>query len=144
MREKLERERGDAEPVKTGPGGYFDIDFILLYLRLKSADEFFELLSTPERIAIVRELGGLSEEQARFLEEAAVFFRSVDHAVRIATGRPTGRIPAAVGAQESVGELVRRWSPLLQAGQPLPAVVEQVQSATRAIYRQVLSESGSA
>src|SRR5690606_6138072 len=52
MRAKIEREQGGAAPLKAGPGGYYDIDFILLYLRLKSAGVFFEVLSTPRRIEI--------------------------------------------------------------------------------------------
>jgi glutamate-ammonia-ligase adenylyltransferase len=139
MRSRIEEERGQAEPVKAGPGGYFDIDFILLYLRLKSAGLFFGFLSTPQRISIVRQLGGLSEEQARFLEEAAIFFRAVDHAVRVVTGKAGGDIPAAVGAQESVRELVGRWSSIVHNGQPFTAVVEDVKRRTRAIYREVVA-----
>ena len=139
MRSRIETERAAAEPVKAGPGGYFDIDFILLFLRLKSAGLFFEFLSTPKRIAIVRQLGGLSEEQARFLEEAAIFLRAVDHAVRVVTGRAAGDIPAAAGAQESVRELVSRWSSLVRTGQPFSAIVEHVKRRTRTIYREVVA-----
>ena len=139
MRARIEKERGPSEPFKAGPGGYFDIDFVLLYLRLKSAGLFFEFLSTPKRIEVVRGLGGLDGEQARLLHQAAIFFRALDHAVRVATGRSSGDIPAARGLQESVSELVRRWSTLLPPGQPLPAVVEQVRRSTRAIYREVLA-----
>jgi glutamate-ammonia-ligase adenylyltransferase len=139
MRTRIENERGESEPIKAGAGGYFDIDFALLYLRLKSAGLFFELLSTPKRIAVLRKLGGLNAEQARFLEDAAAFFRSVDHAVRVVTGRPAGDIPAAVGAQESVRELVGRWSSLARAGQPLAAVIEDVKRRTRAIYLEIVA-----
>jgi glutamate-ammonia-ligase adenylyltransferase len=140
MRAKIETERGAASPLKAGPGGYYDIDFVLLYLRLKSAGLFFEVLGTPARIAIVRELGGLSGDQARTLDEAAVFFRALDHAVRVATGHAAGGIPPTGGVQEAIGDLVRRWSALAPAAQPLPAMVEQVQRSTRAIYREVFSQ----
>jgi glutamate-ammonia-ligase adenylyltransferase len=139
MRGRIEKEQGPAAPLKAGPGGYFDIDFILLYLRLKSAGVFFEILSTPKRISIVRDLGGLTDEQAGALHQAAVFFRSFDHAVRAATGRPSGEIPAAVGTQESVCELLGRWSAIHPDAQPLPAVVERVRRSTRAIYREVFA-----
>ncbi len=140
MRAKIESEQGDATPFKAGPGGYYDIDFTLLYLRLKSAGLFFEFLSTPKRIQTVRELGGLSEKQAQFLQDAAVFFRALDHAIRVATGRSSGGLPAATGLQGSIAELVKRWSPIMPAAQPLPAVVEHVMRSTRAVYREVLSD----
>ncbi len=139
MRARIEREQTASEPFKAGPGGYFDIDFILLYLRLKSAGVFFEILSTPKRIAIVRGLGGLTEEQSRFLHQAAVFFRSLDHAVRVTTGRPSGELPPGTGVQDAVCELIGRWSAIHPAAQPLPAVAEQVQRATRAVYREIFS-----
>ena len=140
MREKIEREQGPAAPLKAGPGGYYDIDFLLLYLRLKSAGLFFEVLATPKRIQTVQDLGGLTDAQARFLQDAAVFFRSLDHAVRVATGRSSAQLPAATGLQGAIAELVRRWSSAAAAAQPLPAIVEQMQRSTREIYREVFSE----
>ena len=37
MRARLEREQGARNPLKAGPGGYYDIDFALMYLRLEGA-----------------------------------------------------------------------------------------------------------
>ncbi|MBM3739715.1 MAG: glutamine-synthetase adenylyltransferase, partial [Acidobacteria bacterium] len=37
MRMRLENEAGKDNPLKAGRGGYYDIDFALMYLRLKSA-----------------------------------------------------------------------------------------------------------
>jgi len=37
MRARLEREQGPRNPLKAGMGGYYDIDFALMYLRLKGA-----------------------------------------------------------------------------------------------------------
>ena len=45
MRLKLEKEQGPAEPLKAGKGGYYDADFILMYLRLKGAGMFFKSLT---------------------------------------------------------------------------------------------------
>jgi hypothetical protein len=44
--------------------------------------------------------------------------------------------------QQCVAELVRRWSSMGPAGQPLPAVVDQVQRATRSIYREIFAPAG--
>ena len=35
MRARLEREQGPRNPLKAGAGGYYDIDFALMYLRLQ-------------------------------------------------------------------------------------------------------------
>ncbi len=49
MRVRLEKEQGIGHPLKAGPGGFYDIDFSLLYLRLKAAGIFYKVLNTPER-----------------------------------------------------------------------------------------------
>ena len=40
MRARLEREQGPRNPLKAGLGGYYDIDFALMYLRLKAPASF--------------------------------------------------------------------------------------------------------
>ena len=64
MRARLEREQGARNPLKAAPGGYYDIDFALMYLRLKSAGVFFKVLNTPERIDIVEKMGHLDRDDA--------------------------------------------------------------------------------
>ncbi len=44
MRARLEREQGPRNPLKAGAGGYYDIDFALMYLRLKGAGIFYKVL----------------------------------------------------------------------------------------------------
>ena len=41
MRARLEKEQGARNPLKAGPGGYYDIDFALMYLRLRGAGIFY-------------------------------------------------------------------------------------------------------
>ncbi len=137
MRRRIEKEQGRKNPLKSGSGGYYDIDFILLYQRLKSAGIFFEYLTTPQRIEIARALGNMSEEDCEFLLKAAVFFRSLDHGMRVTAGKSSGQAPAAANQQEVLGELLRRWSAIQPTSQPLPAVVEDVRRETRAIYERV-------
>ena len=40
MRARLEREQGARNPLKAGRGGYYDIDFALMYLRLRARASF--------------------------------------------------------------------------------------------------------
>ncbi|MBI1356266.1 MAG: glutamine-synthetase adenylyltransferase [Acidobacteria bacterium] len=140
MRARLEREQGRPNPLKAGVGGYYDIDFILLYLRLRNAGVFFEYLSTPQRIEIVRAYGSLSDEQAAQLRRAAVFFRAVDHAIRASTGHSSATLPASLALQETICELLGRWSAVQPSSQPLAAVVEGVRSGSRALFRQILGD----
>jgi len=50
MRARLEREQGPRNPLKAGMGGYYDIDFALMYLRLKGAGIFYKVLNTPSAL----------------------------------------------------------------------------------------------
>jgi glutamate-ammonia-ligase adenylyltransferase len=137
MRNKLEREQGDQRPIKAGAGGYYDLDFILMYLRLRDAGIFFESLSTPERIDVIRSTGRLTARQAGVLHETAIFFRALDHAIRISTGNSSSKIPAALSKQEILAELIGRWSKLKPASQPLPSFVQQVRQTTRTLFLEI-------
>ena len=95
MRARLEREQGARNPLKAGRGGYYDIDFALMYLRLRGAGIFYKVLNTPERIDVIEKMGHIEREDADFLRDAATFYRAIDHALRIGSGR--GRRQAACG-----------------------------------------------
>ena len=134
MRRKLERELGAANPLKAGPGGYYDIDFLLLYLRLRGSMIFYDYLSTPARIDLVRDNGQISAEQAEFLHHAAVFYRGLDHAIRTVFGEASPTIPAAPADQANLASLMIRWGALRPTAQPLGALVDETRRRTRALY----------
>src|SRR5204862_5464849 len=79
MRMKLQKEQGASNPLKAGRGGYYDIDFLLTYLRLKSAGCFFKVLNTPERIEVLENMGHLDREEASFWPDAAAVYLALDH-----------------------------------------------------------------
>jgi glutamate-ammonia-ligase adenylyltransferase len=110
MRLRLQREQGSANPLKAGEGGYYDSDFILMYLRLKGAGMFFKSLNTPERIDVVEKMGHLSRTNAEFLLDATTSFRALDHALRLVTGRSGDKIPASLEQREMIAALMQRWS----------------------------------
>jgi [glutamine synthetase] adenylyltransferase / [glutamine synthetase]-adenylyl-L-tyrosine phosphorylase len=143
MRNRLEREQGKQHPIKAGAGGYYDLDFILMYLRLRDAGIFFESLTTPERIEVIRSTHRLTGKQARTLQETAVFFRALDHAIRVSTGHSSSKIPSSLSMQEILAELIGRWSKLKPAAQPLPSFVQQVRQATRTLFLQVFEITAS-
>ena len=56
--------RAAAIRSRQGIGGYYDIDFALMYLRLREAGVFFRVLNTPERIEVIERMGSLSQQDA--------------------------------------------------------------------------------
>jgi glutamate-ammonia-ligase adenylyltransferase len=128
MRARLERELGQSQPLRAGRGGYYDIDFLLLYLRLKSAGVFYTVLNTPERIAVLEGMGLLSADDAAFLREAATFYRALDHGLRVISGHAEERLPKPGARRDMLEELMRRWTPV-----PL-AEFDRVRRETRAMF----------
>jgi len=109
MRLRLQRELGDASLLKAGEGGYYDIDFVLMYLRLRSAGFFFKQLNTPRRIDVVEQMGHLERTDAIFLRKAATFYRAVDHGLRLIHGHAEGSLPKSTLELENLADLVGRW-----------------------------------
>jgi glutamate-ammonia-ligase adenylyltransferase len=128
MRIRLQKEQGDSHPLKAGRGGYYDIDFLLMYLRLKSAGIFFKVLNTPARIEVLENMGHLDRTEAQFLNEAATFYRALDHGLRVLSGHAEGRLPSSEAHLETLGTLLRRWTPI-----PLSDLAE-IRARTRAVF----------
>jgi len=130
MRQKLEAEQGAAHPLKAGRGGYYDIDFILLYLRLKNAGVYFKVLNTPERIQVLENMGHLDSAGAKFLNEAATFYRALDHAIRVLTGHAEAKLPSP-SQVEALDALLRRWTPI-----PL-SELDDIRAQTRSAFEKL-------
>ena len=134
MRMRLQREQGAATPLKAGLGGYYDADFILMYLRLKGAGMFFKSLNTPERIDILEKMGHLDANDAQFLLRATTFFRALDHAVRLVSGRAEERLPQSISEREMVAELMHRWTSERPSAATLESELQSLQTRTRALF----------
>ncbi|MGA2877396.1 MAG: glutamine-synthetase adenylyltransferase [Bryobacteraceae bacterium] len=134
MRLRLEKEQGPDHPLKAGHGGFYDIDFSLLFLRLKAGGLFYKVLNTPERINIIEATGHLERADAEFLLDAATFYRAVDHALRIYSGHAETSLPNSESHLQVLTELVRRWTPENRNGQPLKAELAKIQNRTREIF----------
>jgi len=134
MRMKLEKEQGGGNPLKAGQGGYYDIDFALMYLRLKGAGIFFKVLNTPARIDVIEKMGHLERQDADFLRDAATFYRALDHGLRVLSGHTEGDLPAAGSQLEMLTSLVQRWTPDHLHDQPLDLELAQIQTRTREFF----------
>jgi glutamate-ammonia-ligase adenylyltransferase len=128
MRARLEKEQGPSRPLKAGRGGYYDIDFLLMYLRLKSAGVFFTVLNTPARIEVLEHMGHLSRLDAQFLSAAATFYRALDHGLRVITGHAESRLPGSESQLDALNALLPRWTPI-----PL-SDLSKIRSETRALF----------
>ena len=139
MRMRLEREQGAKNPLKAGLGGFYDIDFALLYLRLKSAGIFFKVLNMPERIDIIEKMGHLERADAEFLRDAVTFYRAVDHGLRLYSGHAEGSLPNSEAQIETLTAIVRRWTPSHLNHRPLREQLDQIRNRTREIFDQLFS-----
>ncbi len=140
MRARLEREQGARNPLKAGSGGFYDIDFALMYLRLKAAGFFFKVLNTPERIDIIEKMGHFERDDASFLRDAATFYRAVDHGLRVSTGHAEGSLPTNHAQLAILTELVHRWTPKSLHDAPLEAVARRIRKQTRAFFESLFGK----
>ena len=137
MRMRLEKEQGPRNPLKAGAGGYYDIDFALMYLRLRGAGVFYKVLNTPERIGVIETMGHLDHADAEFLREAATFYRAIDHGQRLATGQAEGTLPASQTQLEVLAKLVRRWTPEHLNEKPLDETLREIRGRTRRYFNRL-------
>jgi glutamate-ammonia-ligase adenylyltransferase len=134
MRARLERDQGSRNPLKAGMGGYYDIDFALMFLRLKGAGIFYKSLNTPERIDVIEKMGHLDREDADFLREAAGFYRAIDHGQRLSTGHAEGSLPTSQAQMDTLTRLVRRWTPEHLHRKRLDETLRDIRRRTRALF----------
>jgi len=137
MRARLEREQGPRNPLKAGAGGYYDIDFALMYLRLRGAGIFYKVLNTPERIDVIEKMGHLDLEDADFLREAATFYRAVDHGQRVSAGHAEGSLPTAQSQFEVLTNLVKRWTPEHLHRQRIDTTLREIRQRTREFFNRL-------
>lgn len=134
MRARIEKEHGAENPLKTAQGGYYDIDFALMYLRLRGAGMFFKVLNTPARIEVLEQMGHLDPNDARFLLDAATFYRAVDHGLRLISGHTEGSLPGSEAQLRILANLIARWLPPHLCDQSLRDELQQIQAKTRVVF----------
>ncbi len=141
MRARLEKEQGSRNPLKAGMGGYYDIDFALMYLRLRGAGIFYKVLNTPERIDVIEKMGHLDREDADFLRDAGTFYRAIDHGQRLMTGHAEGSLPTAQAQLEMLTDLVRRWTPEHLHQQRLDLTLADIRRRTREFFNRLFGRA---
>ena len=130
MRARL--EMSDSAPnSKTCPGGEYDIDF--LAGRLQARNRIWNHGNLSERVAILGARGLLGQQECLELAASAEFLRTLEHFVRLVTGRPGKWLPAGDHAQLSVAKLMARL-PGHVSGRSLDVELTAILRRTREIY----------
>ena len=138
-RERLEREGArDSGDFKKACGGFYAIEYMVAYLAL-TRGPLPQAAEGPG--AILRQIGTLvssgvlDRAGAHTLRDAALLYRSLDHAVRLVTGRPAQQIPEPALA-ERVLPLLQQWR--LPIAESLESAVENAKREVRALYEEIL------
>jgi len=103
MRTKLEK----ADGLKTGIGGMYDIDFLIGYIVIRHGIHTVEG-SIGERLQMLNRAGLVGNPELQVLLDALELFRTVEHAIRLVTGRAGKDLPVSPVAQANVAELTSR------------------------------------
>jgi glutamate-ammonia-ligase adenylyltransferase len=126
---RLRLERSDPPPnLKTSLGGTFDIDF--LAGRLQAEHQIWGGGNLLERIRRLHQYHLLEEDEYQTLVHSAEFLRTLEHFVRVVTGRPGKWLPAGEHAHECVARLMAGYD----EGITLQDLLGKVLRRTRAIY----------
>ena len=135
MRERLERERVEgATGFKCAAGGFFDVEYVIAYGAL-SRGEFVDMPNNVlEQIAALEASGALQAADAGVLREAATFYRSLDHAIRLVLGRSMSALPEPAQIPR-VNALMKQW------GVPFAGSLHDMLARTRDAVRQVYKEA---
>jgi glutamate-ammonia-ligase adenylyltransferase len=141
MRRRLEREvAASASNPKTAPGGIYDVDYAVSYVRLKHQVHIEPGHSLAGQARMLAGNNLLGHEDAQAFLEGVCFLRSFDHAARLVTGRSAEGLPTHAGHAEMVEQILRRWG-LIEGGgssASLAALLRHTQSSVRGVYRRVV------
>ena len=107
MRARLEKTDTEPDNLKTGPGGLYDIDF-LVGSKLVRYGIGETRGSLWRRLGSLRDRGLLDPEDTRKLQRHAELLRAVEHAIRLVTGRARKTLPSAGPAQAACEQLCAR------------------------------------
>jgi glutamine synthetase adenylyltransferase len=140
MRKRLEEESARSlehrENLKTGPGGIYDLDFLISGLALREGTTSLARRPLVARGELLLEIEGTLRLEAKELLEAARLFAVVDHAIRLVTGQGSARLP--VGQRgASVAELASHWLGDELVPGELAARLDEARRSVRAAFAKV-------
>jgi glutamate-ammonia-ligase adenylyltransferase len=132
-RARLENELPEGPGgFKTSAGGYFDIDYVTAFLTLEGRRVEHKPTDILSQIAQLESAGALNAEHSRTLHAAALFYRSLDHAIRLVLGRPLSQLPEPAQFPR-VTSLLAQWNVPVIGG--LHDAVTATRRMVRGIYQ---------
>ena len=105
IRARLERSEL-GQNLKSGAGGSYDIDYLAGLLQARH--EIWRAGNLVERCGLLRDHGLLDQDDCQRLVESAHFLRTVEHVVRLVTGRTRKWLPVADHPRRAVQKLLWR------------------------------------
>jgi [glutamine synthetase] adenylyltransferase / [glutamine synthetase]-adenylyl-L-tyrosine phosphorylase len=138
MRRRLEREvTVPNSNTKTTPGGYYDVDFAVSYARLQRRVPTLAGANMAEQIGALRTANAISAEDASALTEGAGFLRSLDHIIRLVTGKAPNGLPENTAYAETAESVALRWN-MISEGLALAPKLYDTQQQLRYVYRRLV------
>jgi glutamate-ammonia-ligase adenylyltransferase len=104
MRTKLQEATAPARSIRTSAGGLYDIDFLSSFLLVKN-EIHPKTGSLRDRLWRCSAKGALEKRDAALLDHAAELCRTVEHVLRLVTGRNGRWLPSAEHARQAVEKL---------------------------------------
>ncbi|HWR13801.1 MAG TPA: hypothetical protein VN577_03175 [Terriglobales bacterium] len=129
MRARLEAS-DDGQNLRTAPGGFYDVDFLISFLSIKHSVKLPEG-NTLARLQQLERMGALPGSDAQRLSRAAEFYRTVEHVTRLVTGRNLKSLPPSDFARDSVIHLVMRR---LKITDELDSLLALTRTEVRALF----------
>lgn len=107
MRDKIERELGAVDDLKTGAGGVMDVEFAAQYLQLVHGHAHPEMRTTATEVALraAAALGIAPAREIELLDQGYRFLRKIEHRLRVVNDQPIHRLPEA---RDELDKLARR------------------------------------
>ncbi len=137
MRRKLESSDGSSKNLKTSPGGTYDVDFLTGFLMVKH--RIRETHGTMrDRIWRCAGHNVLKKADAAALDHAMELFRTVEHLIRLVSGRALRWLPGVEHAREVTSSLA---SKILahNFSEGLEKELLKASAEVRSIYSQIIS-----
>jgi glutamine synthetase adenylyltransferase len=135
MRAKLDKPEAAGPNLKTGAGAMYDIDFVASALAVKHAIDLRG--NTRQRLRAVWSARLLGEAEFKLLDEAGEFYRALEHAIRLVTGRARKTLPVGEHARSAIEELAARMLGRSFAG-GLESELQRTLPAIRSLYEHLV------
>jgi len=107
MRQKLQNASAPAKSIRTSAGALYDIDFLSGFLLVKHGVRP-KIGTLRDRLWKCAGAGVLGKHEAATLDHAAEFFRTVEHVLRLVTGRNGRWLPSAEHARGAIETLTSK------------------------------------